>query len=79
MSKIFYGLSPEEKLDVTIVAVENCIIDLALIIPMGDPQRAELFRIDPYEGQLKRVYIESPEGVLTTYDHMTPVDIPNFS
>ena len=79
MSKVFYGISSYQKIDITIPAVEYCVHDQALIIPVGDVQRATLFRVDPYPGEIKTVYIESPEGIITDYDQMTPVDIPNFA
>jgi hypothetical protein len=78
MSKVFYGISPEEIFDVTEIALRNCMQDQTLVIPAGDPERSILFECDPYYGQLKSVFIVGPDGSGECYDHMTPVDIPNF-
>jgi len=78
MSKIFYGLNPDEMTDVTAIAMEKCMdADQTLIIPIGDPPRADIFG-DPYYGQLKAIFIVELNGTIITYDNMTPVNIPHF-
>jgi len=77
MSKVFYGLSELEWLDVTAVAAASCMVGTTLVITVGDPERAAIFS-DPYVGQLKKVFIESAAGDVVVYDHQTEVDIPDF-
>jgi len=78
MSKVFYGLNPDEMTDVTAIAIEKCMQELALVIPIGDPVRADIFG-DPYYGQYKAIFIVEENGTVLTYDHMTPVNIPQFA
>ncbi len=78
MSNVFYGLGPDSMTDVTAVAIEKCMENNCLTIPIGDPERAELFGMDPYYGQLKSVFIVGSSGETVCYDHMTPVNIPDF-
>ena len=78
MSKVFYGLNPDEMTDVTTIAMEKCIFDEALVIPIGDPQRSDIFG-DPYYGQLKTIFIVDVDGNVVTHDHMTPVNVPQFA
>jgi hypothetical protein len=80
MSRVFYGVSQEEMVDITPITVLKCVDESqTLIIPIGDPERSVLFGMDPYYGQLKSVFIVDVNGQSVCYDHMTPVNIPNFA
>ena len=76
MSTIYYGINEIERIDVTAIAAEKCMIDTTLVIPICDPVRAALFT-DPYIGVLKSIFIVS-DGIEVIYDHQTEVDIQNF-
>ena len=76
MSTIYYGINEIERIDVTAIAAEKCMIDTTLVIPICDPVRAEIFG-DPYIGVLKKIFIVSDETEVI-YDHQTEVDIQNF-
>jgi len=77
MSRVFYGLSEDEKVDVTEIAMEKCIEGTILVIPISDPIRAEIFG-DPYVGQLKKIFIVHQDGTIVTYDHEQEVCIDHF-
>jgi hypothetical protein len=78
MSKVFYGVSEDEKVDVTEIAIQKCMDGTTLIIPIGDPTRAEIFG-DPYVGQLKKIFIVKEDGTTVIYDHEQQVYIENFN
>jgi hypothetical protein len=77
MSRVFYGLNEDEKVDVTEIAMEKCMEDIILVIPISDPIRAEIFG-DPYVGQLKKIFIVKIDGTYVVYDHETEVCIDHF-
>lgn len=79
MSRVFYGVSPDSMVDITEVVLEKCMENNCLTIVIGDPERSVLFGMDPYYGQLKSVFVVDVNGQCVCYDHMTPVNIPEFA
>ena len=77
MSQVFYGISEDQKVNVTEIAMEKCIEGSTLVIPISDPVRASIFG-DPYVGQLKKIFIVELDGTHFTFDHEQEVRIPHF-
>ena len=78
MSKVFYGVYyPGRCVDVTELALEHCTVDGELIIPIVDQNRADIFG-DPFVGEWKSIFIVEVDGTVYTFDHCTPINIPQF-
>jgi len=56
---ILYGITGN-TIDVTDVAIANCVTDNTLLIPSGDHERAAIFT-DPIYGTLKSIFINTTE------------------
>ena len=56
---ILYGITGN-TIDVTDVAIANCVTDNTLLIPSGDHERAAIFT-DPIYGILKSIFINTTE------------------
>jgi len=77
MSRVFYGVNEDQKVDVTEIAMEKCMEGTTLVIPISDPIRAEIFG-DPYVGQLKKIFVVELDGTHFTFDHEQEVRIEYF-
>jgi len=78
MSTIFYG-TEHTKVNVTEIAIKNCVVDGTLSIPTDDRARAVLFECDPVPAFLKCVFIEHPDGSVDVYDQNHSIEIPDFA
>ena len=78
MSKVFYGVYyPQRCVEVTEAALQFCMVDGSLVIPEVDQNRADIFG-DPFVGEWKTIFIVEVDGTVYSFDHCTPVNIPNF-
>jgi len=72
--KIQYGVINRNVVDITELALSNCVKNGIMYIPSGDIRRSELFNTDPLQYVLKNIYFTFTSGTSGTssvsiFDH----------